>query len=105
MHKYVICLTTVSKSKDAERISRALVQKRLTACVSVLPSSVSFYRWKGKFCRGREFVLLMKTRLSKVRALEKALTAGHPYELPEFVVLPLQGGSRRYLKWIDDSLA
>lgn len=100
MSKYVVCLTTVSKIKDAERIARVLLQKRLAACVTVVSGGLSFYRWKGKTCRDREFVLIMKTVSSKAEALERELGRIHPYELPEFVVLPVAGGSRRYLKWI-----
>ena len=102
--KYVVCLTTVGKNKDGEKIARHLVEKKLVACVNLIPNVVSHYYWKKKICREKEVVLLMKTMISKVKALEKELHALHPYELPEFVVLPLKSGSRGYLDWIKKSL-
>lgn len=104
MTRAVICLTTVGKAKDAERLARRLVEKRLVACVNVIPGAVSHYRWKKKLCWDREWVLLMKTAASKVKALEAELRSIHPYELPEFIVLPVSGGSGAYLRWITDSL-
>ncbi len=100
MLKTVVCLTTVGKRKDAERIARRLVAGKFAACVNVVAGLVSHYRWKGKICRDAEFLLVMKTAASKVKRLEKELRTIHPYELPEFVVLPIAGGSSRYLKWI-----
>lgn len=101
---YVICLTTAPSLRKGEEIAKKIVQKRLAACVNVLSEAVSFYRWKGQFFRDKEFVLLMKTRASKTALLEKEVSKIHPYELPEFVVLPILKGSRRYLKWIDQNL-
>src|SRR5262245_45784511 len=100
MAKCVVCLTTAGKRKDAERIARHLVAGKFAACVNVIPGLVSHYRWKGKVCRDAEFLLVMKTTASKAKRLEKEIRSIHPYELPEFVVLPITGGSPRYLKWI-----
>jgi periplasmic divalent cation tolerance protein len=100
MNRCVICLTTVAKRKDAERIARHLVDGRFAACVNVLPGLISYYRWKGKACREAEFLLVIKSAASKAKPIEKEILRLHPYELPEFVVLPVAGGSSRYLKWI-----
>lgn len=101
--RFVVCLTTAGSLSDGEKIARHLVKKRLAACIQLLPGVVSFYHWKGKFCRDKEVVLLMKTTSHSVRSLEKELLKIHPYDLPEFVVLPISGGSRRYLQWIMQS--
>lgn len=103
MKKFVVCLTTAPDRRTAEKMARRLVGKKLAACIQLLPGALSFYHWKGKFCRDREVVLLMKTALPQVRSLEKELLMVHPYDLPEFVVLPISGGSRRYLQWIMQS--
>jgi periplasmic divalent cation tolerance protein len=103
MPNCVVCLTTVAKRKDAEKIARHLVERRFVACVNVVPGLVSHYRWKGKVCRDAEFLLMMKTTGAKAKRLEKELTKIHPYELPEFVVLPFKKGSPRYLAWIAEN--
>ena len=100
MSEFVICLTTVGSRRDAEKIARRLVREKLAACVNLLPGALSFYHWKKKLRRDREVVLIMKTAASKISSLEKELQKIHPYDLPEFVVLPMIGGSRRYLNWL-----
>jgi len=98
--KQIICLTTVGSLQDGEKIARRLVEKRLAACVNILPGAVSFYHWKKKLCREKEVILMIKTTRRARTQLERELHRIHPYELPEFVVLPIVGGSRRYLKWL-----
>jgi periplasmic divalent cation tolerance protein len=100
MRKCVVCLTAVAKRRDAERIARHLVAGRFAACVNVVPGLVSHYRWKGQMCRESEFLLVIKSVASKAKRMEKEIRKIHPYELPEFVVLPIAGGSPRYLEWI-----
>ncbi|MBI4196221.1 MAG: divalent-cation tolerance protein CutA, partial [Deltaproteobacteria bacterium] len=68
------------------------------------PRLVSFYHWKGKLCRDRESLLVIKTTSAKVKKLERLLHQIHPYDLPEFVVLSMRGGSQRYLDWIRKSV-
>jgi periplasmic divalent cation tolerance protein len=103
--KAVVCLTTVAKKRDAERIARRLVEKRLAACVNIVAGLTSHYRWRGKVCRDSEFLLVIKTLASKMKDLEREISKIHPYALPEFVVLALKGGSSRYLAWIVESVA
>lgn len=101
MPKYVLCLTTVGSRKSAEKIAEHLVSKKCVACVSVVPGITSFYFWKKKLCREGETQLVMKTLSGKLKKLEKELNLVHPYELPEFVVLPILKGSADYLKWLE----
>jgi periplasmic divalent cation tolerance protein len=96
----VVCLTTVATKRQAEKIARGLLEKRLVACINIIPGALSFYHWNKKLCRDSELILILKTTRSKVSALEKELHRLHPYELPEWIVLPTTGGSRRYLKWL-----
>ncbi len=105
MSERVVALSTVGKSEDAERIARALVERRLAACVNVVPGVASFYRWKGEVCRDEECLLVIKTRAEKVEALREALVALHPYELPELVALPIEAGHAPYLAWLDESVS
>jgi periplasmic divalent cation tolerance protein len=100
----VVALSTVANAADAERIARALVERRLAACVNVLPGVVSFYRWKGEVCRDDELLLVIKTRAERLPALREELVALHPYELPELVALPVESGHAPYLAWVDESV-
>ena len=104
MSIYRLALTTVAKRVDADRLATVLVKKKLAACVQVLGPVRSFYYWKKKFCRDREFILLIKTKQSLVKVLEQELHRIHPYELPEMVVMPLSGGSKKYLHWLGSGL-
>lgn len=99
-----LCLTTVAKRKDAERLASQLVKRGFAACANIIPGVISHYRWKGKICRDAEFLILLKTTKKMVKRLERELQKLHPYELPEFVVLPLKLGSARYLAWIAESV-
>jgi periplasmic divalent cation tolerance protein len=103
--KYAIVLVTAPDLKVARRLARAALQARLIACANLHPKIESHYRWRGKLERGAEVLLIMKTVRSRLPALEKLITALHPYDTPEFLVLPLSEGSRRYLKWVGDSVS
>ena len=104
MSEHVLVLSTVAQAEDAERIARALVERRVAACVNVVPGLTSFYRWKGALQRDDERLLLIKTRRDGYAALEQALRSLHPYEVPEIVALPLEAGSAAYLAWIDQNV-
>ena len=83
-----------------EAIARALVDERLAACVNVLGPMTSFYRWHGAVERDVERQLLIKTTRGRVAALQARLIELHPYDLPEFVVLPVSEGGPAYLDWV-----
>jgi len=100
----VVVLSSVASAEDAGRIARALVERRLAACVNVGPPVRSFYRWKGAVQEDEERLLVIKTRRDRFEALREALVALHPYELPEAIVLPIEAGHAPYLAWIDESV-
>jgi periplasmic divalent cation tolerance protein len=100
-----ILLTTVGTPEDADRLATALVKEALAACVNILPGVRSVYRWQGKVESAAECLLIIKTDDAHLAPLETWLTALHPYELPELLVLAPSGGSARYLDWITASLA
>jgi periplasmic divalent cation tolerance protein len=101
----IVALSTVGTAEDAERIARALVERRLAACVNVVPGVVSVYRWKGEIRRDEERLLLIKTRFERLAALREAIVALHPYEVPELVALPLEAGHEPYLAWLDEAVS
>jgi len=96
----VIVLTTVPSSKVGEEIARALVDETLAACVNVLPTMTSIYRWKGEVQSEAECQVVIKTARERVAALQERLSELHPYDLPEFVVIGIEGGDPAYLAWI-----
>jgi periplasmic divalent cation tolerance protein len=100
----VLVLTTVPDDASAEAIARTLVEEKLAACVNLLAPMASIYRWKGAVERSTERQLVMKTTRALVPALERRLKELHAYELPEFIVLPVDGGSDGYLQWVAASL-
>jgi periplasmic divalent cation tolerance protein len=100
----VVAFSTVAKAEDAERIAGELVERRLAACVNIVPGLVSVYRWKGAVERDTEVLLVMKTRGERLEALRQALVDLHPYEVPELVALPIVGGHPPYLAWLDESV-
>jgi periplasmic divalent cation tolerance protein len=99
----VIVLTTVAADVDAESLARLLVDERLAACVNVLPVMTSIYRWKGAVEQDREQQLVIKTTAPRLEALETRLRALHPYEVPEFLVIDIAGGSAAYLEWLGEA--
>jgi periplasmic divalent cation tolerance protein len=99
----VIVLTTWPADGDADRIARMLVDERLAACVSVLPPMQSVYRWKDAVETASERQLLIKTKAASVAALEKRVGELHPYDVPELLVLAIEGGSQPYLAWLRES--
>jgi periplasmic divalent cation tolerance protein len=104
MEPYRVVLTTVSSAEEAKRIAHALVEERLAACVNIAGDTESIYRWEGEVENAQEILLLIKTRVEKIEALEAAVRRLHSYDVPEFVILKVDGGSPAYLKWMDESL-
>ena len=100
-----IVLTTLGGDADAVALARTLVEEGLAACVNVLPPMISVYRWKGAVEQDREQLLIIKTAVHRLGALEARLKALHPYDLPEFLVLPTAGGSSAYLTWVRESVS
>ena len=101
----VIVLTTLGADADASSLARTLVEEHLAACVNVLAPMTSTYRWKGNIEQDREQQLVIKTTAARVPALEARLRDLHPYELPEFLVLPASTGSEAYLRWVGENTA
>jgi periplasmic divalent cation tolerance protein len=101
----VIVLTTVSVETDADALLQTLVRERLAACASVLSPMKSVYTWQGKVEQAEERQVLMKTVAARVPALQKRLAELHPYDVPEFLVLDVSGGSEAYLNWVVESTA
>lgn|SRR5262252_915344 len=96
-----LVLVTCASLSEARKLSRAIVEKHLAACVNIAFGPVeSIYRWKGKVENAREYLLLVKTTARRLKALEKEVLRLHSYDTPEFVALPIAAGSSAYLRWL-----
>ena len=101
---YRIALVTAPDLAVARQLARGVLENRLAACVNLVPGVESHYWWEGKLCREREVLMVLKTTGEKLAELEAFVLTEHPYDTPEFVVLGIESGSRRYLEWIGASL-
>ena len=99
-----IVLTTASSVDEARRLARMLVDERLAACVSLVPSVESIYRWQGKVEEATETLLLIKTTAERLAHLETRMLTLHSYDTPELLVLPVEAGSAPYLRWLLESV-
>ena len=96
----LLVLTNLPDRAAAERIAEELVAQNLAACVNILAPCRSVYRWKGAVQRDEEHPMLIKTTGERYAALEQALRAAHPYELPEIIAVPIERGLPEYLAWV-----
>jgi len=96
----LLVFTNLPDRAAAERIADALIEQRLAACVNILAPCRSVYRWKDALQHDEEHPLLVKTTSERYAALEAAIRAAHPYELPEIVALPVERGLPAYLEWV-----
>ena len=100
MERAVFVYTTYPTLVEAERAGRTLVERRLAACVNILPGMVSHYWWQGKIERGEEAVMLIKTRAALAEAVRVAVKDMHSYATPAILVLPIESVDQTYLGWL-----
>jgi periplasmic divalent cation tolerance protein len=103
MTDYVLVLTTLPSEGDAEKFALQLVEERLAACVNILPPMRSVYRWKNTVEQANERQVVIKTTRARLTALENRGRTLHPYDVPEFVTLPIDAGSADYLSWLSEN--
>ena len=101
--QYAIVLVTAPDLKTARRLAKTALQARLIACANLVPKIESHYWWRGKIESRPEVLLVLKSRKSSVARLEKLVLKAHPYDTPEFLVLPLHAGSQGYLAWLAEN--
>ncbi|MGO9699626.1 MAG: divalent-cation tolerance protein CutA [Xanthobacteraceae bacterium] len=100
MERAVFVYTTYPSVVEAERAGRVLVERRLCACVNILPGMVSLFRWEGAIERGEEAVMIIKTRASLGEAVRGAVKEMHSYATPAILVIPLESVDPDYHAWI-----
>jgi periplasmic divalent cation tolerance protein len=102
---FVVVLVTTPSLKVARLLAISALKARLAACANIVPGVESHYWWRKRLCLGKECLMILKTRQSRLKQLEKLIVQKHPYETPEFIVLPLSRGNAKYLAWMMDELA
>ena len=100
MERAVFVYTTYPSVVEAEQAGRAIVERRLAACVNILPGMISHYWWQGAVERGEETVMIIKTRASLAEAVRQAVKDMHAYTTPAILVIPLESVDQAYLGWI-----
>ena len=102
MEKYIVVISTVPDKDTGQKIARAILSKRLAACVTMMSASQSLYWWQGKISQEQEHMLFIKSTDRLYPSLEKMILQLHPYEIPEVIALPAVRGFSQYLDWITE---
>jgi periplasmic divalent cation tolerance protein len=98
----IVVLVTCGSEEEAIKIAQSLVEERLAACVNLVSPVRSIYRWEGKICDEKEWILIIKTQKQRFEELEKKAKSLHSYSVPEIIALPIIEGSSSYLDWLEE---
>ncbi len=101
MTKYLLVITTVPDAEAGQIIAEKIIEERLAACVNLSAAIQSLYWWKEKITQDQEYVLSIKTTNDAYARLEEKILQIHPYEVPEIIALPISGGNKAYLDWVE----
>ncbi len=102
---FLVVLVTCPTKQHATRLAKALVAKRLAACVNILSNVRSVFWWQGKVDEAAETLLVIKTTARRFEPLRRAIRAGHPYQVPEIIALAITNAHPPYLKWLTENLS
>jgi periplasmic divalent cation tolerance protein len=101
---YIVIFITCANKNEAKKMAAGLISSKLAACVNIVGGVESLFWWENKVDRAREVLLIVKSKKTKLARIIKKVRFLHSYSTPEIIVLPIIGGDRHYLKWIDESL-
>jgi periplasmic divalent cation tolerance protein len=102
---HIVIFIAASNKKEAKVIAQQLVKNKLVACVNIVKEIESLFRWKGKVDQAKEVLLVVKSRKDKLAKIIKLVKSLHSYEVPEIIAMPIIGGYKPYLNWINDSVS
>jgi periplasmic divalent cation tolerance protein len=101
---YIVIHVTVKDIEEGRKIAKSIVKRRLAACVNIMPEIESHFWWKDKLETAKEVMLFIKSREALLPEIIKAIKKLHSYSIPEIIALPITGGSRDYLEWIESEI-
>jgi periplasmic divalent cation tolerance protein len=101
---YIVIFITASRKKEAKIIAQALISHKLCACVNIVDKVESFFWWQGKCDKATEALLIIKTKRNRLPRIISLVKSLHSYSVPEIIALPIIGGHKPYLSWIEDSV-
>ena len=102
--EYVLVISTINNLEVAKEIAKILIEKKLAACVNIVPQVTSIYKWKNDICEDKEYLMLLKTTKDFSENLKAELINLHPYDVPEVICMDISEGSKEYLEWIKHSI-
>ncbi len=102
--EYVVILVTAGNEEEGRRIARGLLKEKCIACINIIPRIDSHFLWKGKIERASEALLIVKTKKPYLKKVTKLVKELHSYEVPEIIALPIVGGNKDYLDWIEEEV-
>ena len=101
---YIVIFITAANKKEAEKIANKLVEKRLAACVNIIDNVRSIFWWEAKIDSANEVFMIVKSKKSYLSRIIKLVKSLHSYQVPEIIALPIVGGDKNYLNWLDESV-
>ncbi|XP_049799622.1 protein CutA homolog [Schistocerca nitens] len=101
---YSAVFVTTPNEEVAKKLAHGLVNKRMAACVNIIPKITSVYMWEGKVNEDTEVLMMIKTKTSRVEDLTSFVKENHPYDVCEVIALPIEKGNAPYLDWINDTV-
>lgn len=101
---HIVVFITAPSREEADKVSRELLNKKLAACVNIVAGMDSLFWWKAKIDRAREVLLIVKSKKSKLGKIIKTVKSNHSYDVPEIIALPVIGGYKPYLDWVNESV-
>jgi periplasmic divalent cation tolerance protein len=101
--RFHLVLVTAPLLPVARKLAGQILTAKLAACVNILPGVQSHYWWKGRIEKSGEVLMLIKTTAARLRPLRRLVKRHHPYEVPEFIAVPIEKGGKKYLQWIEES--
>ncbi|KAH8235699.1 hypothetical protein KR032_005708 [Drosophila birchii] len=99
-----VAFVTTPDRESAKKLAHSIIERRLAACVNIVPQIESIYLWEGKVTEDNEYLLMIKTRTERVDELSKFVRENHPYSVAEVISLPIRNGNLPYLKWITETV-